>query len=301
MILVAELSIDRSMIKDKMLVRNKQLNSLLNRSDFLVRFFRCHTPILSKSFGNLAFWKLYSSNFEAVDSNYERLKKGLLENGFDFQDKTCLEHGPGNTYINAYNFLASGARDVILVDKYPRRKNKKRQKAFIDDEIAYICKKYNIDKAKFLELTSGKINFIAKDLREVNTAEIDLIYSNSVLEHVKDIEGNVKRMASILNKGGYMAHVIDMRDHYNFDNPFLFYKYPDEIWEKYLAKEGISYTNRLRYDDYRKLFVENGFSILSVDITKYPFFADSKLSEKFKKKNKDVLAIGVARFILKKI
>ena len=70
------------------------------------------------------------------------------------------------------------------------------------------------------------IEFIGRDLTSVTLKEkLDFACSISVFEHIRDAEGNIKKLSYLIRKGGFMYHKIDMRDHYNFNNPFLFYKY----------------------------------------------------------------------------
>jgi len=95
-----------------------------------------------------------------------------------------------------------------------------------------------------------------------------------------------------------MYHKIDLRDHYDFNNPFLFYKYSDRVWNKYLTKEGHSYTNRWRYDDFIKEFRENNFEIILEEITRFHLGHKMKINKKFKRyKNLDV---GVMEVLLRK-
>ena len=54
-----------------------------------------------------------------------------------------------------------------------------------------------------------------------------------------------------------MYHKIDLRDHYNFNKPFKFYKYSNWTWNNLLTKEGVSYTNRLKINEYNNIFKDN--------------------------------------------
>lgn len=271
-----------------------------NKSDFIIRFLYSRIPFIS----NFLFWKLYSSNFKTLDQKFEEMKKQLELNNFDFNNKICLELGPGNSYINAYNLLMNGARKVILVDKYPRNPQTRKQKDYFNKELNYIKNKYNQKTLFFIK--NGKINtkyleFLSNEITNIKFEEnVDLIYSMSVFEHIKDIGNNINKLGRILKGNGLMYHIIDMRDHYNFNKPFLFYKYSEKTWDKYLTKEGKSYTNRLRYDDFIKLFKKNNITIIQEYLNKYSIKDDQKLSDKFMEKSQDNLCIGIAKFILKK-
>ncbi len=284
-----------------MKINNKVANYLFNKFDAPIRFLYCRLGLISQIFSKFLFWKLYSSNFIELDKKFEKIYEGILKHNINLKDKVILELGPGNSYINAYNFLLKGSKKVILVDKFPRQiKTKKQQKYFLD-EINYIKNKYKIDNLFFLNesnnIKNEYISFISKDLVESDIkTNIDFIYSISVFEHIKNIAENIKKLAEILVPGGYMYHHIDLRDHYNFNSPFLFYKYPDHIWNKYLTKEGISYTNRWRYDDYIKAFSDNSLALIDNEVVNFSI-EKYKINPMFFGKN---LECGIANVLLKK-
>jgi len=260
-----------------MQIKNKAVNFVFNKFDFPIRFFYSRLG-LHKMF----FWKIYSSDFTNVDFRFEGAKQFLNKEGYTLKDKVCLELGPGNSYINAYNFLMNGAKKVILVDKYPRYFESKKQRDFFEKEKSFIRKKYGTRNVR-----GEDIEFFGGDLREFDLQEkVDFICSISVLEHIKDIEDIIKEFARIIKKGGVMYHRIDMRDHYNFSNPFLFLKYSKSIWDKYLTKEGVSYTNRMRYPEFKDLFEKYGFKILKEEKEKLPV-KKVKIHKEFAKERKD--------------
>jgi hypothetical protein len=177
----------------------------------------------------------------------------------------------------------------------------KRQKEYFERELEYVSKKYG-QKLFFInnrEIDGEYIEFINKDLTETNIKNIDLVFSNSVLEHINPIKENIWFMLKILNESGYMLHNIDLRDHYNFNKSFLFYKYSDRIWDNFLTNESISYTNRLRYDDFIHLFKNMGFKIIWEKQQKESF-VDTKLCSEFKIKNKEDLEITFLSILLQK-
>lgn len=280
-----------------MKINNGFLGYIFDNVDFLVRFLYCKLPVINK----ILFWKLYTSDFKQLDYSFEKIKKLMNDQHQSFKDKTCLELGPGNSYNNAYNFLMNGAKKVILIDKFPRYIKTTKQKEYFKRELEYIEKKYNKKELFFVKgdsLNKRYIRLIAEDITQSDIKEkVDFIYSISVFEHIRDVEGNIKKLSKILKNDGLMYHSIDLRDHYNFNNPFLFYKYSKRTWEKYLAKEGISYTNRVRYNEYIKLFKKHGFKILKEEIERFPFNT-KKLNKEFQ--NQDNLDIGTLRILLKR-
>ena len=97
-----------------------------------------------------------------------------------------------------------------------------------------------------------------------------------------------------------MLHNIDLRDHYNFNKPFLFYKYSDWVWDNFLTKEGISYTNRLRYDDFINIFKKYGFETI-YEKTEKCELSKTRLSQRFKDRNKRDLEVTHLTILLRKV
>lgn len=232
------------------------------------------------------------------------MKSMVYDANFTFYDKVCLELGPGNTLINACKFLHNGAKKVILVDKYPRYIFTKKQAPQIENEITFLRNKY-CGSQKFdtdttdCQIDTSLIELITSDLKEVNLPEkIDFAYSVSVFEHIKNVEDNIKKLSHVIKDGGFMYHSIDLRDHYNFRNPFLFLKYSNSTWEKYLTKEGISYTNRVRYTEFKRLFEKYGFKIVGEDVVKFPI-PELALSGEFNKSDEN-LGVGIWKVLLAK-
>jgi SAM-dependent methyltransferase len=281
-----------------MIIKNKFLAPIFDTFDLPIRYLYTHAGPISTGLNKMMFWKLYASDFSKLDAKFTIMYDFLQKNKLSLKDKYVLELGPGNSYINAYNFLMLGAKKVYLVDKYPRHNNTKAQKKFMKDELEFIAQKYGVSKLPFIgqdgSIDQNYIEFIPKDLTDTTDLHVDFIYSISVLEHIKDIGNNIMKMADILNPGGYMYHRIDMRDHFNFNNPFLFYKYSDRTWENYCVKEGLSYTNRWRYDDFMKAFGK--LNIIYEEIEKYPL--PKNIGKKFIGRNS--LDIGVLSIILQK-
>ncbi|MDD4353779.1 MAG: methyltransferase domain-containing protein, partial [Candidatus Nanoarchaeia archaeon] len=213
----------------------------------------------------------------------------------------CLELGPGNSYLNAYNLLMNGAKKVILVDKFPRYIKTNKQGEFFNKELNYIKQKYW--KRDLFFIKNGKVDekyiqFIEGDFEKINLKEkIDFVLTISVFEHIKNIGEVIAKLSSVMKKSGLMYHSIDLRDHYNFNNPFLFYKYSKKTWEKYLTKEGVSYTNRIRYTGFMKLFEEYGFEVINEKTQKYNL--PIKISVEFDKKDEN-LNVGTIEVLLKR-
>lgn len=303
-----------------MRVENKVIAFFFNKFDFIIRYVYCRFTFIRK----IIFWKVYSSNYIYLDKRFEYFKGVIEEQNISVKNKIIMELGPGNSLIMGYNFLMCEAKKVILIDKYPlnayknvtinidnhveinkikKSKRAKKQEVFFLKELEFIKKKYSPKEPKFIKnktIDKEKLLFIAKDLSEIKKTDIskpDIIISNSVLEHIENVELSIYAMSNILSGNGILIHSIDFKDHYNFNRPFLFYKYSDKIWEKYLTKIGVSYTNRLRYDEFISLFNKYGFELVSEKKTLLSV-KEKKINKKFK--NRKDLGVGSALLVLKK-
>jgi SAM-dependent methyltransferase len=245
---------------------------------------------------------IYYSDYDSLDRYYHLIKKALDRSRFSLKNKYVMELGPGNSYILAYNFLRDKAKRAVLVDKYPRFNRSEKQIQHTGREWDYFRNKYNIKGTSNISdngIPLIGIDFIAGDLPQIKIDHgIDLIYSIAVLHHIKDLDGYVKKMSELLNPGGMMYHVVDLKDKFHFfGNPFLFYKYSDSTWERFLTEENVTYTNRLRFNDYIDIFNKHSFSIEWVKTIRYDY-PKIKINKKFA--SRDDLDIGDAHFLLKK-
>ena len=275
-----------------MQVKKGFLGYFYNHCDFFVRFLYCRFPVINK----LLFWKLYSSDLDQLDKDFEEMKKKV-----NFNNKICLELGPGNSFLMAYNCLMSGAKKVILVDKFSRHIKSEKQKEFFQKELDFIRSKYGKELFFFKDgqLDRRYIDFVIGDITKMHFEQkVDLVYSISVLEHVKSVKETIKALSKVLKKDGLMYHHIDLRDHYNFEQPFLFYKYSDKVWNKYLTREGVSYTNRIRYREFMNFFLDSSLKVVS-DRKERFIFKVKKISRKYS--NMKNLDIGIMKVLLKKL
>lgn len=281
---------------------NRLVRFLVNRFDFIIRFFYCKMRLYRLY--DYFFPGLYHSNYASLNS-YFRLISGALEKyGFSTKQKTVLEIGPGNSYINAYNFLHAGAREVILVDKFPRYADTDRQRAYIKNEIEFFKSRNNVTAFPYVDEATGDLNrdfmtFIPGDLRTMSlNRKVDFIYSIAVLHHIRELEQYIQKMASLLNAGGMMYHVVDLKDKFHFfGNPFLFYKYSDFTWDRFCTDEAVTYTNRARYGDYIGIFARSGLELVWEKTLSYEY-PRVRMNRKFA--GRSDLDIGDAHFLLRK-
>ena len=120
-----------------------------------------------------------------------------------------------------------------------------------------------------------RLTYIAPmDARATSIEEnsVDFISSNLTYEHIpqKDIAAITSECYRILKPGGVMSCTIDYKDHWSyFDNSISHYnylKYSDNAWRLY--NPGLHYQNRLRHNDYMKIFYESNFEVVDENFEK---------------------------------
>lgn len=95
---------------------------------------------------------------------------------------------------------------------------------------------------------------------------IDLVVSTSKLEHIPSspLRWLLREVARVTAPGGVTSHVIDLADHYaQLDatiNRFNFLRYGKRRWRLY--NNPLHFQNRLRVNDYRKMFEELDWEII---------------------------------------
>ncbi len=288
-----------------MKIKNKLISYLFRNFDYILRFLYCRMPLVNIILPKLFFWKFYKSDFVIVMQCFETMENVLKKADFSFKNKTVLEIGPGNSYLNAYSGLVRGAKKVILIDKFPRYIQTEKQIDYCRSEIAYFKDLYKLRSIDYInentcDLNDRKIKFISGEFPAITLNEkIDLIYSISVMHLIKNPELYIKKMSEVIKPGGIMYHQIDLKDKFNntVDSPFLFYKYSDFTWEHLLTKEGSSYANRLRYLDYLALFNKYGFKLIWHQTEKNQI-GNIKINKKFA--GRDDLDAGLLDVLLRK-
>lgn len=94
----------------------------------------------------------------------------------------------------------------------------------------------------------------------------DVIWSHSVLEHVREPAPVLREASRALKPGGIFIASIDLLDHYgNRQDPesvFGFFRYGERTW-RWMTSNRSSYCNRLRASDWRHMFADCGFNLVS--------------------------------------
>jgi SAM-dependent methyltransferase len=235
----------------------------------------------------------YAKRFPAAAINVYKNIFGALsrEIGFSAKDKYVLEIGPGFSMGVAFLVGISGAEVVCAVDAYPHPK---------ESDNDFILSMYNalLNNRSSLEtvvrntsdedFTNQFSTCISKDeqgqlmyRREklsffypyyveklpFRDSSFDCVYSSATFEHFKLPQQAVQELFRVTKAGGVHCHIIDLRDHRDFNNPMEFLTLDDSQWLAHYASirsTSYSHTNRLRSSQIVHCFEQAGFTTLKV-------------------------------------
>ena len=105
-----------------------------------------------------------------------------------------------------------------------------------------------------------------EDFPSLPTGGLDIVFSNAVLEHVLDLETCVRELARVTRPGGLNLHQIDLRFHSLHSDPLRFLLYGPEKYAALREFTSGGCGSRLRYSEYRNLFLEAGFRVAGEEI-----------------------------------
>ena len=200
---------------------------------------------------------LETSNPFAAVQRYVDL---LSARGLSFKNKRVLVFGYGGRFDIGFGLLKEGAEHVILCDKYaPPDESHNRRLYGMED-------KYFFADTKGLRPRAEWMTLLKDDIRETQTGgeiePVDFVLSSSVYEHLDDVEGIMRVLASFTKPDGLHIHFVDLRDHF-FKYPFEMLRFSERTWKNWLNPS--SNHNRYRLWNYRKAF-DDCFANVEIEI-----------------------------------
>lgn len=216
-----------------------------------------------------------------------RILEALKEIDVSLENKTTCEIGTGWTPILPMVFYVFGQKSCATFDvqrllKIPLTEEAARQISLLVDLLKE--KSPWVWRAAFaerLDVLGRNSHDVAQLFREINLTylapvatpyagieanSVDLVFSNTTLEHVPSGEINQLFLGAkrVLAPGGIVAHVIDCSDHFSHTDPSIsrinFLQFSDAKWQRY--NSGFLYQNRLRASTYRAMIEKAGFEII---------------------------------------
>lgn len=177
----------------------------------------------------------------------------------------------------------------------------------ITERYERVCKLTDIDK--LFNYTNIYYNAPCDATKtNIESDSIDIVFSNSVLEHVplQIIIELINESKRVLKKGGIMMHSVNCGDHYAYfdkkitSNNYL--KYTDEQWEKW--NNELLYQNRLRPSDFIDLVEQQGFDLVLIkqkpSLPLLDKFNYRDVADKFKKYSIEQLCTTSVDFVAMK-
>ena len=222
---------------------------------------------------------------------------------------------------NGLNFLEVGAGDSIGSGVVASNFG---MSSFIIDVDAFATKNIEFYKKIICELDSSNLNSLEKNFisyeemcekfdisyltegtssfKNIDDNSIDIIISQACLEHVrkKEFEFFMNENFRVCKKGALSIHSIDFKDHLEYSLNNL--RFSEKIWESEFMSSSGFYTNRLRYSDMKKMFLESGFEIIKEDLTSWKELPmkKAKLNKDFINYEESDLLVKEAVVVLKK-
>jgi SAM-dependent methyltransferase len=221
-------------------------------------------------------------------SEAAKMTQSLRTTGFDVEGQAIMEVGTGWRLDMPIGFYLCGARRVMTFDLNP----------FLDGRLALDTVRY---VAAHPEKVGSIFHFVERPVlekriatlervstltelfaatgiayqapydcaaTELSAGSVDLHYSYTVFEHIPAsiLEAILREASRLLSPRGLAFHHIDLGDHFaqvdETITPANFLRFSEKEWKRY-AGTPWSYHNRLREDDYSRLFAHAGHEILA--------------------------------------
>ena len=203
-------------------------------------------------------------NIQKIDPHWERHESSIRKNNCI----SLLEIGAGKSLEqNIYfSYIFNNQLKQTVIDI-----NKMIDFNLFNDASLIISNLLNLEfKGKVANqeeiLNKYNIQYLAPyKLSDLSKKKFDICVSTTTLEHfsLQDLSNFLLDVKKILKEGGLISSIIDYSDHYSHTdkniNSLNFLKFDEGDWIKY--NNSYLYQNRLRHQDYRKLFNDFNYEI----------------------------------------
>ena len=239
-----------------------------------------------------------------------------IENGFQIQKSVILEIGPGDSATSGLLGFNCGVRGTILVDSQKlsstdvelySRQSLALKKLLTADEDLDSLRDINfsdiISFDEFLQYTHTK--YLTEGLQSfkgLDSNSCDLIWSQSVLQHffLDEVIDLIREQKRVLKPSGVVSHSIDFKD--TISKSLNNLRFSEKNWENRKIKSAGFYTNRLRLNDWIRLYESEGFKIIDIEIRKWdklPIPINKLHKEISGKYTEDELKVSGVKLVLK--
>lgn len=129
---------------------------------------------------------------------------------------------------------------------------------------------------------------------------IDLVNSNSFLEHVEDLDGVLEELARVTSPGAFCIHGIDGSDHQHYVDPSI-----DRLHNLTVPGPGMHRnSNRVRPLQFPELFEKHGFRVQQIRPLRTMEVSDERIAsfaEPYRSLPRHVLEVVVATFVTRRV
>jgi hypothetical protein len=301
-----------------------QLKGLIQKSLCVVPGGKHLNDRLQRTVGEL---RHFERNVAAKVEDWRLSLKYLHDVDFDVRGKMLVEIGTGWHPALPICFSLAGARRVVTFDILRQLDQDLTFRMIVTleahlDTIARACVscgeslrrsyqelRQSSDMQTLLKL--ARVEYCAPaDARAtlLPPDSVDLVYSNSVMEHVmKDVILDLMRESfRLLRPGGLALHNIACNDHYAFVDPAIsfvnYLRYTDSQWRRW--NNALQYQNRLRASEFLELAAKGGLELIykrtAVRPGTHEALAKLEIAPQFKHFSPEDLAATTVDFIVKK-
>lgn len=257
----------------------------------------------------------FGNSDHCITNGLEQLA-ALRDAGVAVEDLQVLEFGSGWLPLIPLLLHLAGVRRPILTDvaKLMDEQTIGRAKAIVGGRMGDIAEalRQSPESLEARLRTPFEFDYLVPWDAACHPADsVDLIISRAVFEHVPEdlLRGIIAEFHRILRPGGTMCHMIDNSDHWQHRDrslsrvEFLRYEEAGPIWRLAQLNQHM-YQNRLRHGDYRRLFTELGFSVVTMQGEPDPVclndLVDLPLASQFRGRDPSDLAILTSLFVVRK-
>ncbi len=239
--------------------------------------------------------KIYNATF-SIDRilRYEKIIQNHDNNfKFNFLNKNIVELGSGLNYGWAPFAIFHGCSEYTVVEPsadYRFLHNVHNRDNYFNLYFQYLNKMYpnKLTFQKFYELCLKKIKIFNR-IQDLEILKYDYFMSNSVFEHIKDLNQCIKTISSHCKKQTSQLHIVDFGNHKS--NTDVFNGIYDIDPDKDKKIKGINY---FRSSDINKMFLKNNITIKEISLLNFEL--SSKINNYWEKYNIDDLKTGVSLF-----
>jgi SAM-dependent methyltransferase len=204
---------------------------------------------------------IIQASYETNNAQFavRRYIEALESQGKSLQGRRVMVFGYGGRFDIGLALLEAGAGFIVLCEKYAEP-DETHNRALLEKYPSLLF----LDRG-LVRPRPECMTLLQADIREVTHEQcpaVDVVISNSVYEHLDDVEGITQSLSALTKPDGVHIHFVDLRDHY-FKYPFEMLKFSEEVWYRWLNPT--SNHNRFRLWDHGKVF-EKYFGVVNIKI-----------------------------------